>query len=161
MSALGLLALRLALAAVFVAHGAHTLAGIGGGDAAGPGGLSNEAARLSNLGLEPGFLVALLTGIVHVAGGALLAAGWLTRWAAAAILGRVLIDLWLLHLPWGFFLNWTNHPTHRHGIEYGLLLAGALLCLLLTGAGDLSLDGRRARRSGQLASQRERLRRKF
>ena len=161
MAGLGLLVLRLAVATVLVAHGSHTLFGLWGGPGIGPGGLSSEAVRLANLGLEPGFLIALLTGIIHLAGGALVGAGWLTRWAAAAALGRVLIDVWVLHLASGFFLNWTNDPLRGHGIEYGLVLSGALLCLLFTGAGEYSWDGWRARKSGRLASQRERLRRKF
>ena len=161
MPALGLLALRLAVGAVVMAHGAHTLFGFWGGPGIGPGGLSNEAIRLTNLGLEPGYLIALLTGIVQVVGGALVAAGWLTRWAAAAVLLRVLIDLWAVHLAAGFFMNWTNDPVRGHGIEYDLMLAGALLCLLLAGAGEMSLDGSRLRRSGRMASARDRLRRRL
>lgn len=161
MPALGLLALRVAIAAVLVAHGAHTLFGVWGGPGVGPGGLASEAARLSALGIEPGWFVALLTAVVQLAGGALLAVGWLTRWAAAAVLLRALIDLWLIHLPAGFFLNWTGAPALGHGIEYLIVVAAALLCLLLTGPGDLSFDGSKARRSGRLASERERLRRRL
>ena len=105
--------------------------------------------------------MALLTAIVQLAGGALLAAGWLTRWAAAAVLLRVLIDLWVIHVPAGFFLNWPNAPGQGHGFEYALALAASLLCLLLAGPGDLSIDGLKARKSGRLASERERLRRRL
>jgi putative oxidoreductase len=161
MPALGLLVLRCALAAILLAHGAHTLFGLWGGPGIGPGGLSNEAIRLTNLGLEPGFLIAVLTGIVQLAGGLLILVGWLTRWAAAAVLLRVLIDLWVVYLPAGFFMNWTNDPVRGHGVEYGLMLAAALLCLALTGAGDISFDGRLGRASGRRLSERERLRRRL
>ena len=161
MSAVGLLVLRVAIAAVLVAHSAHTLVGAWGGPGVGPGGLASEAARLSALGIEPGWLVAFLTGVVQLAGGALLGVGWLTRWAAAAVLLRVLIDLWVIHLPAGFFLNWTNEPGRGHGLEYLLVVAAALLCLLLAGPGELSFDGFRARKNGRLASERERLRRRL
>ena len=161
MPAIGLLGLRLIVAAVMIAHGGHTLFGLWGGPGVGPGGLSSEAVRMANLGLEPGFLIAVLTGIIQLAGGLLLVAGWLTRWAAAAILLRVAIDLWVVHWRLGFFMNWTLEPGRGHGMEYALLLAGAAFCLLLAGAGDYSLDGWRSRVSGRLAMQRERLRRKF
>jgi uncharacterized membrane protein YphA (DoxX/SURF4 family) len=58
-------------------------------------------------------------------------------------------------------MNWTNDPVRGHGIEYDLVLAGALLCLLLAGAGEMSLDGSRLRRSGRMASARDRLRRRL
>jgi len=161
MAAFGLLALRLALAAVLFAHGSHALFGLWAGPAVGPGGLSNEAIRLSNLGFEPGFIIAVLTGVIQIAGALLLTVGWLTRWAAAAVLLRVLTDVWAVYLPAGFFLNWTNDPVRGHGIEYGLLMAAALFCLVLTGAGDLSLDGLREQKSGRRKSERERLRRRL
>jgi putative oxidoreductase len=161
MPAVGLLGLRLIVATVLIAHGSHTLFGLWGGPGIGSGGLSSEAVRMANLGLEPGFLIAVLTGLIQLVGGAFLVIGWLTRWAAAAVLARVLIDIWFVYWRSGFFLNWTNEPARGHGIEYGLLLAGAMLCLLLTGAGEYSLDGWRSRESGRLAMQRERLRRKF
>jgi len=161
MASLGLLALRLGLAAILFAHGAHTLFGVWGGPGVGPGGLSNEAIRLTNLGLEPGFLIAVLTGVTQIVGAVLLLVGWLTRWAAAAVLLRVLIDVWVVYRPAGFFLNWTNDPVRAHGLEYGLLTTAALLCLLLSGAGDFSLDGRLLRKSGRLKSERERLRRRL
>jgi len=149
MAATGLLVLRLAIGAVLAAHGSHVLFGLWSGDDIGPGGLSNEAIRMTNLGFEPGFLVAVLTGVIQLAGGLLVAAGWLTRWAAAAALGRVLIDIWFLYLPAGFFLNWTNHPVEGQGVEYALLLSAALACLLLTGAGDFSFDAWRSGRTGR------------
>jgi putative oxidoreductase len=161
MSALGLLVLRCALAAVLLAHGAHTMFGLWAGPGIGPGGLSNEAIRLTNQGLEPGFLIAVLTGVVELAAGSLILAGWLTRWAASAALLRVLIDLWVVYLPAGFFINWTNDPMRGHGIEYGLVLAAALLCLALTGAGEISFDGWLGRVSGRRVSDRERLRRRL
>jgi putative oxidoreductase len=161
MAAVGLLVLRLTLAVVLFAHGAHTLFGMWAGPGVGPGGLSNAAVRLTNLGLEPGFPIAALTGFIQVAGALLLGLGWLTRWAAAAVLLRVLIDVWIIYRPAGFFLNWTNDPMRGHGMEYAVLIAAALLCLLLTGAGDISFDSRRARRLGKRASERERLRRRL
>jgi CubicO group peptidase (beta-lactamase class C family) len=55
----------------------------------------------------------------------------------------------------------TGDPVRGHGVEYALVLLGALLCLALGGAGDLSVDGRRLRQADSLALQRARIRRKF
>jgi putative oxidoreductase len=103
----------------------------------------------------------VLAGVIQLAGGLLIAVGWMTRWASAAVGGLLLIQVWTMHLAWGFFLNWTSDPVRGHGVEYALVLCGALLCLALGGAGDLSIDGRRLRRADTLALQRARIRRKF
>ena len=73
--------LRLALGAVFVAHGAQKVFGLWGGT-----GLSGTAAFFSELGLTPAYPLALLVGLVELAGGLLLAAGAFTL-IAAAVLG--------------------------------------------------------------------------
>jgi putative oxidoreductase len=158
MLATGLLVLRLTLAAIFVAHGAHELFGFWGGPGAGPGGLDNAAARLTALGLEGGFALGLLAGVIQLAGGVLLGAGWLTRWASLAVLGYLAIWAAIEHVPWGFFLNWTAEPGRGHGLEYVVALGGGLVCLLLAGAGDLSVDGWRSKSAASRAAGRARLR---
>lgn len=160
MTAIGLLLLRLALAAVCVAHGAHTLFGVFGGPGSGmgPGGLGQAAAQFTAMGF-PGFPVAVLTGLANLAGGLLLAAGYLTRWAAAALAALTAILAWKSQLAWGFFLNWVGEPGRSHGIEFSVVVIGALLCLTLTGGGDWSLDGGRSRRRSSAAAGRARLRR--
>ena len=159
MTALGLAAVRLTLSAVFVMHGAHMLFGFWGGPSVGPGGLTATAEQLQKAGIEPGFLMALLGGLIQFGGGLLIGAGLLTRYAAAAVLIYVLLMAWKQHLMWGFFLNWMNDATRGQGIEFSIVLAGGLVCLLLTGGGDLSLDGLRANRAESRAAGRARLRR--
>ncbi len=158
MSSLGLAAVRLSLSVVFVLHGAHTLFGIWGGAGVGPGGLAETAARLTRAGIEPGFLMALLAGIIQFVGGLLVGFGFLTRHAAAALLGYVLLVAWTGQLMWGFYLNWVNDPTRGQGIEYAVVMAGGLVCLLLAGGGDFSVDGVRATRAEARAAGRARLR---
>jgi putative oxidoreductase len=102
--------------------------------------------------------LAVLAGGLHLAGGLLIGLGWLTRWAAAALTIDVGIGLWLLHLKWGFFLNYSNAPGQGHGIEYTVVLLGALLALILAGAGDLSIDGVRAKGAQARAAGKARLR---
>jgi putative oxidoreductase len=155
MTALGLAVLRAALAVVFVMHGAHTLFGAWSGPGIGPGGLDNTAAYFDSLGLHPAFLLAVLAGVTELAGGLLLAAGFAMRWAAVALIGDVGLGIWK-HLPWGFFLNWMGEPARGQGIEYLFVLAAALLCLLLTGPGDWSIDGRRERYQAYRVSARAR-----
>jgi putative oxidoreductase len=146
MSGLGLLVLRLAVTTVVVAHGAHDLFGFWAGPGIGPGRLAFTAARFASIGFEPAALLAVVAGLIQLVAGALVGLGLLTRSASASLVGLIAILTWKVHLPWGFFLNWVGDPGRGHGIELALVEAGALLCLVFTGAGDLSLDGMRARR---------------
>jgi putative oxidoreductase len=155
----GLLVLRLGLAVVSIAHGVHTLFGImgGPGSGVGPGGLSHTAEQFTAMGL-PGFAIALLAGITELAGGILLAVGYLTRWAAIALAALTAILAWKSQAPWGFFMNWVLEPGRSHGIEFSVVLITAYACLALIGAGDWSFDGRRAHRRSYVAAGRARLR---
>ena len=160
MSAPGLLVLRCALAVVFTAHGAHRLFGLWSGAGIGPGGLDAAAAVSGAAGLEAGWVLALVGGLTLFAGGVLLAAGFLTRWAAFALLVHTAVVAWHDQLVWGFFLDWTGQAG-GHGVEYSIVLGGALLCVLLLGPGDVSIDGRRVSSAEARAAARARIRNKF
>jgi putative oxidoreductase len=149
----GPLVLRLALGAVFVAHGAQKLFGIWGG-----GGLTGTAAYFAQIGLAPAFPLALVVGIVEFAGGLLLAAGAFTVITAAVLAANMLVAVWTVHLASGFFLNWTLAPGQGHGYEFNLVLIAALVSLTFTGPGALSVDGVRARAAETDALGRARLR---
>ena len=135
------------LACVFVAHGLHKLFGFWAGPGVGPGGLPATSEHLVSVGLQGGTVMAVLAGVVQLAGGTLVGVGLLTRWAAAALLGYVIIGIFKEHLKWGFFLNWVSAPGRGNGIEYSLILVGALVCLSFAGSGRWSLDGKRAERA--------------
>jgi putative oxidoreductase len=158
MTSLGLALLRLALAVVFVAHGAHKLFGLWSGPGIGPGGLGNTAKYFASIDLQPATVLAGLAGVAQLAGGVLIGLGALTRYAAVAGLAYLAIGMWKVHWKWGLFLNWANDAGRGQGIEYSLVLAGALLCLLFAGPGDLSVDGRRASTRASRAAGRARLR---
>ena len=158
MTAAGLLLLRLTLAVVLVAHGAHVLFGAFSGSNVGPGGLSRAAAYMSALDLSPAFPIAVATGAIQLAGGALVGVGWLTRWASAATAVLLTLLLFRDSARWGFFLNWVLDPTRGHGMEFSLLLIGGLACLSLAGAGEWSIDGVRAHSAASRAAGRARLR---
>jgi putative oxidoreductase len=160
MAALGLLMVRLALAAVFVAHGLHKLAGLFAGPGVGAGGLEWTAATYAAMGLKPPLALAVAAALTQLIGGVCLAAGALARWAAGAILVYVVIGTWAEHRHWGFFLNWINEPGRGQGLEYSLVLAGALTAVICLGAGDFSIDGWRAKTAAARAAGRARLRRR-
>ena len=145
--------LRLTLGAVFAAHGAQNLFGIWGG-----GGPSGTAAFLAAQGLTPAYPLALLVGLVEAVGGLLLIAGAYTLISASALLVDMAVAVWKVHLPYGFFLNWTGTPGVGHGVEFNLVLIGGLVCLMLSGPGALSIDHRKARSAEAEAAGRARLR---
>jgi putative oxidoreductase len=153
MSHYGPLVLRLALSAVFIAHGARKLFGVFGGP-----GLAGTAALFESQGLAAPLPLAILAGVVELCGGALLIPGVWTRLAAALLIADVGVGLWKVQLTYGFFLNWTLEPGVGHGIEFSLILVAALTCLILTGPGALSVDGRRARSAEAQAAGRARIR---
>src|SRR4029079_5000958 len=85
--------------------------------------------------------------------------GWFNRWASGANFIYLMVGIWKEHGKYGLFLNWTNAPGLGHGIEYSIVMGSMLLFLVLAGAGDYSIDGRRQRYSASRAAGRARLRR--
>ena len=158
MTGLALAVLRLALAVIFVAHGSNTLFGAWAAPGVGPGGLQNTAAHFAALGLHPEFAYAVASGVIQLAGGVLLGIGWFARWASIALLAVVSVAVWKEQVKWGFFLNWIGTPGQGHGLEYSVALAAALVCFVLAGAGEWSIDGLRARSAASQAAGRARLR---
>ena len=151
MQAYGLTVLRLIVAVVFIAHGAQKLFGIWGGY-----GLTATGGFFEQVGLRPGYPLALLVGILEFGGGLLLAFGALTAVAALALVAVMAGAIWKVHAAHGFFLAST--PGQGNGIEFNLVLIGALVALALGGPGVFSVDGRRARSAEAEAAGRARLR---
>jgi putative oxidoreductase len=147
--------LRVIIGVVFIAHGAQKLFGVWGG-----GGLVATADFLATLGVPAPVVFALGIGLIEAGGGLLLAAGAYTLWAAVALVADMAAAIWKVHFANGFFLNWTLTPGVGHGYEYHLTLIGGLVCLILTGAGALSVDGMRVRVAEERAMARARLRAK-
>src|SRR6266498_3328941 len=124
-------ALRLCVGAVFLAHGAQKLFGTWNGP-----GLAATAAHLAAIGLNPAYPLAILIGVAELGGGAFLVVGGLTRWVALGLLIEMGVAVWKVNYLNGCFLNSTTGP----GVEYRLVLIGALLCLMLAGPGAFSVD---------------------
>jgi len=149
----GLTALRLCVAAVFVAHGAQKLFGAWGG-----GGLSGTSAYLAGLGLNPSYPLAVTLALTEFVGGLMLIVGGGTLWASLALAGAMAVAVWKVHYQNGFFLNWSFTPNQGHGVEYSLVLVGALVALMLAGPGALSIDEWRSSKAEAQARRRERMR---
>ena len=122
------LALRIPIGIIFAAHGAQKLFGWFGGY-----GLEGTGQFFGSIGLNPGYLMALLAGAAEFFGGLALVFGVLVRPAAAALSFAMLIAVFAVHFSKGFFLD-------KGGYEYALALFAASLSLLFSGAGRWSVD---------------------
>ena len=124
---------RLTLGIIFFAHGSQKLLGWFGGS-----GWSGTIQFFEQSGV-PAFLAILLI-ITEFFGGIAIILGFFTRLAALGLTIAMLVAIFKVHLPNGFFLNWFNVPNMGHGIEYNLALIGLSLSLLVWGGGNLSVD---------------------
>lgn len=151
MQAYGLAVLRLIVAAVFIAHGAQKLFGIWGGY-----GLAGTAGFFDQIGVRPAYPLAVIVAIIEFGGGLMLAAGAMTLVVSIALAMVMLGAMWKVHAAHGFFL--ASVPGQGNGIEFTLVLLGALVALMLSGPGAMSIDGQRARSAEAEAAGRARLR---
>lgn len=129
----GPLALRVPVGIIFMAHGAQKLFGWFGGY-----GLEGTGQWMGSIGLQPGYLMALLAGGAEFFGGLALLLGLLVRPAAAALGFTMLVAIFGVHAAKGFF-------AASNGIEYALALFAASLSLLASGGGRASADAALAR----------------
>ncbi|MFZ3266525.1 MAG: DoxX family protein [Terriglobales bacterium] len=127
-----LTSLRLVLGVVFFAHGAQKMLGWFGGH-----GFHATISFFGHLGLPAP--VAFLVICTEFFGGLGLIVGLLTRIAALGIGGEMIGAIFLVHLPNGFFMNWTGMQKGE-GIEYHLLVLAIAATLLLRGGGKFSVD---------------------
>jgi putative oxidoreductase len=135
----GLLLLRLAVAVVMFPHGAQKLFGWFGGY-----GPSGSLQYFRSLGIPT---VAGWLGIfAEAVGPVLLVLGLGTRLVALLLAGVMVFAALLVHKDHGFFMNWGGKLQAGHeGFEYHILALGALVVLLVSGGGALSLDALLAR----------------
>ncbi|MDK8461945.1 DoxX family protein [Marinobacter sp. SS13-12] len=122
------LILRVPVGLILAAHGAQKLFGWFGGY-----GLEGTANWLASIGLEPGYLMALLAGGAEFFGGLALVLGLLTRPAALVAAFTMLVAIFSVHIGNGLFMS-------NNGYEYALTLFVVSLALAVQGAGRFSLD---------------------
>ena len=119
--------LRVVVGVVLIGHGTQKLFGWFGGH-----GPLATGAFFELLGYRPGVLFAVVAGLSEAGGGAMLALGFLTPLAGAAVLGVMLNAASSLRGrgPWVINGGW----------EYTVVLATVGASLALTGPGAVSVD---------------------
>jgi len=122
------LVLRVPVGIILMAHGSQKLFGWFGGY-----GLEGTGQWMASIGLEPGYLMALLAGSAEFFGGLALVLGLLARPAAVVTAFTMLIAIFSAHISNGLFLS-------NNGYEYALALFAATLALAIQGAGKYSID---------------------
>ena len=122
------LILRVPVGLILMAHGAQKLFGWFGGN-----GLAGTAGWMSSMGMEPGYLMAILAGGAEFFGGIALVLGLLTRPAALVAAFTMLVAIFSVHISNGLF-------AADGGYEYALILMVALLALTVQGGGAMSMD---------------------
>lgn len=129
---LALTVLRLAVGVVFIAHGAQKMLGWFGGY-----GFHGTMGFFTHMGIPAP--LAVLAIATEFFGGLGLIFGFLTRIPALGIAVNMVVAILLVHMPNGFFMNWTG-TQKGEGFEFHLLAIAAAAVLLLRGAGAYSVD---------------------
>ena len=117
---LGLLVLRLALGAIMIAHGWQKIATH----------LHGIMGLLGHLGI-PAWMAYLVVA-AEFGGGILVVVGFLTRFAAFAILIDMLVAILKVHIH--------NGLTGQGGFEFPMTCAAIAFALIFFGAGPISID---------------------
>lgn len=115
---LGILLIRIALGAIFIAHGQMKLAS-----------MPMAIGFFGQLGFAP--WVAYLVVYTELIGGLLLVLGLFARYAGIALAIDMIVAIVKVHLPHGFM--------GQGGYEFPLLLVAGSLAVVLMGSGKYSL----------------------
>ncbi len=141
---LALLALRVVVGVIFMAHGSQKLFALFGGPGpVGQGRFFETAACVApGVCLRPGLPLAVLSGIGEFGGGLLLLLGLLVPLGAALILADMLVAMIFFSGPKFGFFNVSS------GLEMNLAMVAVAITVALLGSGGFGLDGRRRRVRG-------------
>jgi len=127
------LVLRVMLAVVFFPHGAQKVLGWFGGY----GFEASLNAFTANMGI-PAFLV-ILVFCAEFFGPMLLLSGAFSRFAAFGIACNMTGAIFIVHTPYGFFMNWSG-TQQGEGFEFHLLAIAMALAIMIMGSGRWSID---------------------
>lgn len=125
--------LRLLLGVVFFPHGAQKLLGWFGGH----GFSATMNSFTEHMGIP--VIFAFLAIMAESVGSVALIAGFLTRIAALGIGTVMVVAVLMVHLPYGFFMNWFGNQKGE-GFEFHILAVAIALALIIKGGGKWSLD---------------------
>jgi putative oxidoreductase len=131
--------LRIVLAIVVFPHGAQKVLGWFGGF-----GFSGTYGFLTQQMHIPAALAILVFAAEFLAPIGLLF-GFLGRVAAFGIAVDFAVALFMVHLPNGFFMNWSGQQKGE-GIEFFFLAIGIAIAIMIGGSGAWSLDGMLAKK---------------
>lgn len=118
-----LLGFRVVFGLVFAAHGW----------AKRKNGLAGTAGWFESIGMKPGALHAQLASLTEIISGVLIAVGFLTSFAAAAVVGVMVVAGYTVHRKQGFFIV-------KNGWEYTFMVALMAVAIAGLGPGDWSVD---------------------
>jgi putative oxidoreductase len=120
-------ALRIVMGLTLVPHGCQKLFGWFGG-----AGFEKFTEIFDKIGWHPAVFWVTLVALTETLGGLMLAFGFLTRFASAAILIFMINAIWQTSAK-GFF--WA-----QGGLEYPLIIGMVALVFLIRGGGNYSVD---------------------
>ncbi|MDB6035628.1 MAG: DoxX family protein [Verrucomicrobiales bacterium] len=129
----GPLVLRVFLGVVMFPHGAQKMLGWFGGH----GFSATMQAFTQGMHIPAPF--AFLALFTEFFGSIALILGLLTRLSAFGIAIVMMVAIFTVHLPNGFFMNWTG-TQKGEGFEYHLLMLGMATALMVMGGGICSAD---------------------
>ncbi len=122
---MAMLVLRVVLGIVFLAHGVKHARG-----------REKTSNWFGSIGFKQPQLQWLASTATEIGVGVLLILGLLTSFAAAGVIGIMVVAFWTVHRTVGFFV--TTRPTE--GWEYVFVLAFVAFALAIAGPGSISID---------------------
>ncbi|MDO8733312.1 MAG: DoxX family protein [Actinomycetota bacterium] len=122
---LAMLIIRLAIGPMIIAHGYNKIFGAGG--------LTGTANWFEGLGLKPGWVHARVAAFTEISVGIAITIGLLTSFAAAGIIGLMVVAMFTDHRGKGYFV-------FKGGMEYVLFVAMTAAALASAGPGKWSID---------------------
>ena len=128
------LIMRVLLGVVFFPHGAQKLLGWFGGH----GFTETMDSFTDKMGIP--VILAFLAIMAESLGAVALITGFLTRVAAFGIATNMVVAVFMVHLPYGFFMNWFG-KQEGEGFEFHILAIALALAIMIRGGGKWSIDG--------------------
>jgi putative oxidoreductase len=128
----GVFTARVFLAIVFIPHGSQKLLGLVGGN--------GFAATMDNF-MSNGMpaILAFFVIMGESLGAVALMVGLCGRFMALGIAMIMVGAIFIVHLPYGFFMNWFG-TQKGEGFEFHLLAIGLAFLVMINGSGKFSID---------------------